>query len=187
MGRAGERHLATGCGGSLRGVDLRRLRRFDVLAGLFGAALVGLLWAPWFSVPQLALVGAVTRSFGSVHVSAWQAMSVNDVILCIAGGLGIWLLVATVSYSTGAVPIAAAAFATFAGVLASLLALIRLIWPPDLGPGPTDRAAGVWLGTAAAIGLAVSAVASMRDERQVSCAQVPITDLPAPRVEGSGA
>ncbi|HEY1594537.1 MAG TPA: hypothetical protein VGF74_04005, partial [Thermoleophilaceae bacterium] len=83
------------------------------------------------------------------------------------------------------VPIAAAAFATFAGVLASFLALIRLIWPPDLGIGPTDRAAGVWLGTAAAIGLAVSAVASMRGERRVSFEQVPITELPAPR--GSGA
>jgi hypothetical protein len=158
---------------------------FDVLTGLFGAALVGLLWAPWFSVPQFALHGAVTRSFGSVHVSAWQALSVNDVIFCIAGGLGIWLVVATAGYSTGAVPIAAAAFATFAGVLASFLALIRLIWPPDLGIGPTDRAAGVWLGTAAAIGLAVSAVASMRGERRVSFEQVPITELPAPR--GSGA
>lgn len=168
-----------GCpsGGSLRVVDLRRLRGFDLLTGLFGAALAGLLWAPWF------------RTTGHVHANAWQAMAVNDVIFFIAGLMGVWLVVATVIYSTGAVPLAAAAFATFAGLLASVLAVIRLVWPPDLGPGPTDRAAGVWLGVAAAIGLAVTAAASMRDERQSTTAEVPVTDLPAPRVneEGSGA
>jgi hypothetical protein len=166
-----------GClsGASLRVVDLRRLRGFDVLTGLFGAALVGLLWAPWYRAVS--------------HYTAWQAMAVNDVIFSIAGLMGVWLVVATVIYSTGAVPLAAAAFATFAGLLASVLAVIRLIWPPDLGPGPTDRAAGVWLGAAAAIGLAVTAAVSMRDERQSTTAEVPITDLPAPRVsqEGSGA
>lgn len=166
-----------GClsGGSLRGVDLRRLRGFDVLTGLFGAALIGLLWAPWYTA-----VG---------HFTAWQAMAVNDVIFFIAGLMGVWLVAATVIYSTGAVPLAAAAFATFAGLLASALAAIRLIWPPDLGPGPTDRAAGVWLGAAAAIGLTVCAAASMRDERQSTTEQVPITDLPAPRISqgGSGA
>jgi hypothetical protein len=153
-------------------VDLRRLRGFDVLTGLFGAALVGLLWAPWYR--------AVSQ------FTAWQAMAVNDVIFFLAGLMGVWLVAATVIYSTGAVPLAAAAFATFAGLLASLLAVIRLIWPPDLGPGPTDRAAGVWLGAVAAIGLTVTAAASMRDERQSTTAEVPITDLPAPRVSGEG-
>jgi hypothetical protein len=155
-------------------VDLRRLRGFDVLTGLFGAALVGLLWAPWF------------RYSGRVDANAWQAMAVNDVIFFIAGLMGIWVVVATVLYSTGAVPIAAASFATFAGLLASVLTVVRLIWPPDLGPGPTGRAAGVWLGAAAAIGLAVTAVASMRNERQSTSEHVPITDLPAPRVSGEG-
>jgi hypothetical protein len=155
-------------------VDLRRLRGFDVLTGLFGAALVGLLWAPWF------------RYSGRVDANAWQAMAVNDVIFFIAGLMGIWVVVATVLYSTGAVPIAAASFATFAGLLASVLTVVRLIWPPDLGPGPTGRAAGVWLGAAAAIGLTVTAVASMRNERQSTSEHVPITDLPAPRVSGEG-
>lgn len=163
-----------------------------MLTALFGAALIGLLWAPWFQVPTAYVhlnrsinAAPVTRYFGHADVGAWQAMAVNDVILFIAGLMGIWLVVATATYSTGAVPIAAASFATFAGLLASALALIRLIWPPDLGPGPTDRAVGVWLGVAAAIGLTVCAVASMRDERRGAYAQVPVTPLPAPRSGGA--
>ncbi|HEY2601825.1 MAG TPA: hypothetical protein VGI67_09730 [Thermoleophilaceae bacterium] len=158
-------------------MDLRRLRGADWAAGLFGAVLIGLLWAPWFKAP-----GSFT---------AWQSMAVDDVFLFIAGALGVWVLVSTTAYSTGAVPIAAAAFANFASFLASILAAVRLIWPPDLGPGPTGRAYGVWLGTAAATLLLVSAIAAMRGERRTAAdpTQVPITELPAPRAgqEGSGA
>jgi hypothetical protein len=174
-------------------VDLRRLRASDVLAGLFGAALIGLLWAPWFQAfgRGHAGVGFFARSSALPRGdwTAWQAMAVNDVIFFIVGLLGLWVVVATATQSTGAVPIAAGVFATFGGLIASVLAVIRLIWPPDLGFGPTDRAAGVWLGAVAAIGLAVSAIASMRDERRGEGVEVPVTPLPAPRVseEGSGA
>jgi hypothetical protein len=166
-------------------MDLRRLRAADWATGLFGAALVGLLWAPWFTH-----TGSVSLFLNRDHPprwaggTAWQSMAVNDVILFIAGVLGIWLLVATATYSTAAVPLAAAAFTLFAGLLASVLALYRLAFPPDLGPGGTGRAFGVWLGTAAAIGMTVSAAVSMRDERRTSAPEVPITDLPAPRVGG---
>lgn len=159
----------------------------DVLTALFGAALIGLLWAPWyrFEGPPSGVRAGTFFGLRTLHANAWQAMAVNDVILFIAGLMGIWLVVATASYSTSAVPIGAASFATFAGLLASVLAVIRLIWPPDLGPGPTDRAVGVWLGVAAAIGLTICAAASMRDERRGAYEQVPVTPLPAPR--GSGA
>jgi hypothetical protein len=171
-------------------VDLRRLRSFDVLAGLFGAALVGLLWAPWYHAFGRGLHGDFFFNRDRPPLgnwNAWQAMAVNDVILCVAGLLGVWLVVATVVYSTGAVPIAATSATIFVGLLASVLCMVRLIWPPDLGPGPTDRAAGVWLGTAAAIALTVCAVRSLRDERRLETAHVPVTELPAPRVEGGGA
>jgi hypothetical protein len=179
-------------------VDLRRLRPFDALAGLFGAGLVGLLWAPWYHAPAGITGAYFTRSVGAparagvltnVDLNAWQAMAVNDVIFFIAGALGIWVLVATAAYSTAAVPIAAAAFATFAAALASVLALVRLAWPPDLGPGPTHREVGAWLGAVAAIGLFASALASMRSERRAAAGStdVPVTQLPAPRASGEGA
>jgi len=175
-------------------MDLRRLRAADWAAGLFGAALVGLLWAPWFSVPASFVhfnrsvgAGPVTKFVGAVHLNAWQAMAVNDVILCVAGLLGLWLTIATAFYATGAVPIAAAAFAIFGGVLASVLGLVRLAFPPDLFVGPTHREIGAYLGTAAAIGITVSAAVSMRGERKTASAQIPITELPAPRVGAEGA
>jgi hypothetical protein len=170
-------------------VDLRRVRASDWLTGLFGAALVGLLWAPWYraAAEWVRFTGSisVTKIFNWADVNAWQSMAVNDVIFCIAGLLGIWMLVATATSSTQAVPITAAVFASLIGMLASVLAVTRLIWPPDLGPGPTDRAVGAWLGAAAAIGLTLSALVSMRDERRRAGAEVPITPLPAPKASGA--
>jgi len=155
-------------------VNLRRLRPVDWATGFFGAALIGLLWAPWYS----------ERSVGA---TAWQAMSVDDVILLIAGLTALSLVVFTVMYSTAAMPIAAAVFSTWLGLIAAVLAIIRLISPPDLGPGPTGREAGVWLGAAAAIGLAASAALNMRDERRSAPGsyELHVTELPAPRPEGT--
>jgi hypothetical protein len=178
-------------------VDLRRLRASDWLAALSGAALVGLLWAPWyrsFVAPAGAHVaigkGGWTAYAAipaiSVHsFNGWQAMAVNDFIFLLAGLLGIWLAVATASSSTQAVPIAASVFATLIGLLASVLAVVRLIWPPDLGPGPTARQGGVYLAMDAAVVLTFAALVSMRDERRGEGIHVPITPLPAP--EGHGA
>ena len=115
-------------------------------------------------------------------------MALNDVIFLIVGGLAIALVFITATSGSGAVPIGTAAFAAFGGVLVSSLALVRLIWPPDIGPGPTDRAAGVWVGLAASVGLAVSAWYSLRDELRGApgSTDVEITALPAPRVREDG-
>jgi hypothetical protein len=176
-------------------VDLRRLKAVDWFTGLFGAALVGLLWAPWYKALAIAAT-SVTRGdttfyapTGSVlSFNAWQSMAVNDVILLIAGLAGVWVLVATATQDTPAIPIASAVFACLAGLLASVLAIIRVIWPPDLGPGPTERAAGVWLAMDAAIGLFVAAAFAMRDERRAAAGsfQLDVTELPAPRVGEEG-
>jgi hypothetical protein len=164
-------------------VDLRRVRTSDWAAGLFGAALIGLLWAPWyraFERPSGTFFFDRSRLPAS-DWSGWQSMAVNDVIFLVAGLLGIWVVVATATQSTGAVPIAADAFASLVGVVASVLAVIRLIWPPDLGLGPTNRAAGVWLGTGAALAMTFSALASISSERRGEGVEVPVTPLPAPR------
>jgi hypothetical protein len=166
-------------------VDLRRVTASDWAAGFCGAALVGLLWAPWYhAFPP--------RSYGSfffdsarpplVDWTAWQSMAVNDVIFFIAGLLGIWVVIATATHSTAAVPIAADVFAALVGMLASVLALIRLIWPPDLGPGPTDRAIGVWFGTVAALGMTLAALVAMRSERQGQGTELNVRTVPAPQV-----
>lgn len=162
----------------------------DWATGFFGAALIGLLWAPWYDGSRAeAFTGAGGPGIVGVRHSftAWQAMSVDDVILLIAGVTALALVAFTVMYSTAAVPIAAAVFATWLGLIAAVLAVIRLIFPPDLGPGPTGREAGVWLGAAAAIGVAVSAALNMRGERRSAPGsyKLHVTELPAPRPEGT--
>jgi hypothetical protein len=179
-------------------VDLRRLRAVDWFSGLFGAALIGLLWAPWYKalVAPTAAAATITRG-GITYVAAsdavgsfnaWQSMAVNDVIFLIAGLAGVGLFVATLTQDTPAIPITAAVFACLAGLLASVLAVIRVIWPPDLGPGPTVREAGVWLAMDAAIGLFVAAGFAMRDERRAAPGtfKLDVTELPAPRVSEEG-
>jgi hypothetical protein len=167
-------------------VDLRRVRASDWAAGFCGAALVGLLWAPWYRVAAqwLYLTGSVkvTKVFRWADLNAWQSMAVNDVIFFIAGLLGIWVVVATATHSTAAVPIAADVFAALIGMVASLLAVIRLIWPPDVSPGPTHRAVGVWLGTAAVLGMTFAALVAMRSERRGEGTEVNVRSVPAPQL-----
>ena len=139
----------------------------DWAVGLCGAALIVSLWLPWY------------RAAGH-NFTAWQSMAVNDVILLLVAALAIASVIATATQSSGAIPIASVVFVALGGILASVLTLVRLIWPPDVGPGPTDRAAGVWIAAAAAIGLAVSGWLSMRDERRRP-SRVEVAVLPAPR------
>jgi hypothetical protein len=146
------------------------VRPGDWAVGLCGAVLIGSLWLPWYR--------------GADHdFNAWQSMAVNDVLLFIAGGLGVAVVIANLSQSSEAIPITASVFAALFAILASILALVRLIWPPH----GLDRAAGVWIGTAAALGLTVSALRLLRDERRGApgLAQVEVTTLPAPRGNGA--
>ena len=158
---------------------MSRVKAADWATGFFGAALIGLLWAPWFNAD--GTYGAYFNHATSPRSSggnAWQSMAINDIVLLIAGLAGIWVLVATATQATPAVPIASTAFAIFGGLIASALVAVRLIWPPDLGPGPTARGSGAWLALDAAIGLTLAALVSMRDERRSAPAPVPITTLP---------
>ena len=154
-------------------MNLRRVAPGDWAVGVCGALLIGSLWLPWY------------RGAGHDY-NAWQSMAVNDVILFGAGALAIGLVLVTAAQPSGAIPITLSVFTSLGGILAAVLAVIRLIWPPDLGV-PADRLAGVWIGTAAAAALAVTALLSMRNEHRgvEGLAQVEITSLPAPRGNGA--
>ena len=151
-------------------MNLRRVRPGDWTVGVCGAVLIGSLWLPWYSA-------------AGHDSNAWQTMAVNDVLLFIGGGFGIAVVIAGLTQASGAIPIAVSVFAALLGLLASILAVVRLIWPPH----GLDRAAGVWIGTAAALALAVTALRLLRDERRTApgLAQVEITTLPAPRGNGA--
>jgi hypothetical protein len=130
-------------------MDLRRLRAGEWIAALGGAALLGSLFLPWYGD-------------GQVDFTAWEALAANDVILAIVAASGVALLVVTATQQVPAVPIAMGALVTLAGIVGTVLVLVRVGWTPD---GAPERAGGLWLGLAGALAIVVGGVIAIRDER----------------------
>lgn len=131
-------------------MDLRRLRLGELLAALSGGGLFVSLFLHWYSTGSGA------------DLSAWEALAVNDVLLAGIALFAVSLAIVTSIQAAPAVPIAEAAMTTIAGLVAVVLVLVRLAWLPDLAD---SREAGLWLALLATIGVFVSGVVAMRDER----------------------
>ena len=150
-------------------MDLERLRFGDWVMGISGVAVLIVLFMDWYQVPSLVLFGDdVDQTVGALGVSAWEAFSVNDLIIALAAVMAIATFVLTATQPTAAVPLALAALTTLVSVVAWILVVLRLIWPPDLLPGPdvdVDRVAGAWLGLVAVGAMTAGCLASLRDEQ----------------------
>jgi heme A synthase len=128
-------------------MDLRRLRAGEWMAGLAGVALLVALFLPWYGEPDQ---------------SGWEALAVNDVLLAAAALFGIVTFLATATQPVPAVPIFLDALLALAGMIATLLVLIRVAFLPD---GADSREWGLLLGLVGALGIAVGGWVSMRDQR----------------------
>jgi hypothetical protein len=141
-------------------MDLRRLRAGEWIVALSGVALFVSLFLPWFGGGR----------------SAWEALGVTDVVLAVIAATALGLVVATATQDVPAVPIALEAVVTLLGVVAVVLVLVRVISPLD------GREWGLWLGLAAAVGIAAGAWLGLRDERVAGAPPPPeVEALPAPR------
>lgn len=145
-------------------MDLRRLRIGEILLGLTGGLLLASLFLPWYEA-----------------ASGWEALTVVDLLLALAALFALAVPVITANQGAAAVPIAADALATLAGLVALLLVLFRVA----LVPGDLDgREIGLWLALLGAAGMVVAGTVAMRDERRPPAGRhndatgVPI---PAPR------
>jgi amino acid transporter len=139
-----------------------RLRDGEWVAGAGGVALLAALFLDWFS-------GA----------SAWQALSVLDVVLTLLALVPLALVVLQATRESPSLPVAFSVLTTIAGALATLLILYRLLNQP----GPNDRVEvelGAWIGLAAAVVTAVGGWRSTRVEAIPGARRPPIEDLPAP-------
>ena len=142
-------------------MDLRRARIGEWLTGASGAALAVSPALAWYSCERGAggCRGAIT---------GWGALAVTDVVLLIAGLIGVAVLVLTVTQRTPALPLALTTMGVPVAVLAAILALLALLFVPDhleaSGAGPA-RLPGAWLGALSSLGLLASLLAAMRDER----------------------
>jgi len=141
---------------------MSRLRAGEWVAGAGGAGLLVALSLDWFS-------GA----------SAWQALSVLDIVLALLALVPLALFVLQATRASPSLPSAFSALTIVAGALAALLILWRIIDQP----GPNDAVGirpGAWIGLAAAVVAAAAGFRSLGDEAHPGVSQPPIQDLPAP-------
>jgi hypothetical protein len=145
-------------------MDFARLRFGDWVMGIGGLAVLGVMFLDWYGAPDELLYAP-----DSLQYNAWEAFAVNDVILALGALLAVAAAVMTVVHPTAAVPLALASLAGVVSILALVLVVLRVIWPPDVFPDevPLDaaREVGAWLGLVATTVLAGGCLASIRDER----------------------
>src|SRR5712691_7237260 len=133
-------------------MDLRRLRVGEWVLALSGAALLVSLFLPWYER-------------GDSSVSGWEAFTVIDVLLAAVAAFALVAVVAAATEPTTAVAISFESLTVIFGLVASVLALVRVLDVPDLGAPGYGTAAGAYLGLAGSVGLAAGALVAMRDER----------------------
>ena len=137
-------------------MDLRRVRAWDWLTGLAGLVALVSLWLPWYGA-------------GGLTANAWEVFTFVDLILALAGLAGIALVVVTATQRAARVAQIVAACALWIGLVAPILAVIRLISVPDAditltgGSAHITREAGAFIGTVAAIALTAFAWRARRD------------------------
>jgi hypothetical protein len=155
---------------------MTRLRPPDVVAGVAGAAMIIVLFLPWYGLEGR---GVVTYGPGSGTATAWEAFSVTDILLALLALLAIALPVVTAAASGPAKPVAFGVLGSVGSILAVLLILYRLLNQP----GPNDVVVlryGAWLGLLAALLMLGGCWAAMRDERTPGATPPNVPRRPAP-------
>ncbi len=130
-------------------MNLRKLRNGEWIALAAGIVLIVALFLPWYGADGEA-------------ASGWASLTVIDIILlaCALMGPALWFF--TAQQPTPAVPLAFAGMGAWTGLLASILALIRIIDVPAAGLGVEY---GAFIALAASVALFIGAWRSLGDER----------------------
>src|SRR3954454_1881451 len=126
--------------GTLRPVDLRRVRHGEWIAGVSGAVLLVALFLDWYS------------SDGGASANGWESFTVTDVLLAVAALFGIALAVGAATQRSPAVPQAVGQLTVPVALVAAVAVVIQALSRPV---GADNRELGLYLGTAAALGVLV--------------------------------
>jgi hypothetical protein len=140
-------------------VKRRSVRPGELIAGVSGLALLGLMFADWYGVT--AAFGALDRL--DLGLTAWEAFSVTDVVLALVAVLAIALAVTNAAGRGPALPVALGVLTSTIGLAATLLVLYRIADQP----GPNDVIEvrlGAWLGLLATAGIFAGGWLSIGDE-----------------------
>jgi hypothetical protein len=151
-------------------MDLRRLRPAEWLLTVAAVALVVALFLPWYAVATgngHPVSGGWTSYAptdpASLTFTGWQAFTVVDVILALCAGVALIAVVLQGTQRSPALPIVSSVAATWAGIIATVLVVVKLLDPPL--DGSVSLRAGAWVGLGAAVALLLAGWWAMRDER----------------------
>ena len=115
----------------------------------------------------------------SLEATGWQAFGVLDVVLALLALVPLALVVLQATRESPSIPVAFSVLTVLAGLLATLLILIRLIDQP----GPNELVgveAGAWLGLVAAVVVGVGGWRSLRVEDIPGVPLPPVEHQPSP-------
>ena len=142
-------------------MDASKVSTGAMIAAGSGLALIIFLFLPWFGV-SVQLGG---RSF-SESGSAWETLSVFDILLFLVGLTAIGVAVAK---AAGVLPTPVGIIVLAAGVIALLFVLFRMIDSPAPSNLPDEvdvsLKIGIFLGLIASAGIAFGGYTLMNEER----------------------
>jgi hypothetical protein len=107
------------------------------------------LFLPWYSV-------------AGTDVTAWSAMTVDDVLIAFAALVALTALLIDAIPRLAGFAVAALSLAVIVALLGLVVTIFRVADPAPAGDA--SLGAGAWLGLVAALGLASGLLAGMRDE-----------------------
>jgi len=144
-------------------MDLRRLRPAEWLLTAAAVSLVVALFLPWYGIPQ-------SRDVAAMDWNAWQSFAVIDIVLFACAVVASVAVFLQATQRSPALPIVSSVAATWAGLVASVLVVVRLIERPDEGfPIPSTfefpLRYGAWIALGAALAILLAGWWAMRDER----------------------
>jgi hypothetical protein len=119
------------------------------VAAIGGVVLLVALFLPWYTKDGR-------------HATAWETMSVADILLALAAVGAIAAAVATAARPGAPVPIAFTALASLPATVGLVVAVWRVVSPAP--PVDVGLGAGAWLGLAAAVAIAVGEWTGLADE-----------------------
>jgi hypothetical protein len=143
----------------------------QMIAALSAVALVISLFLAWSGVdvtevpgvpnpPAAGLEQAQEAAEEADSLTGWESQNTLDIYLAIVAGLVLIGAVLTISGSPGGLPFAPAAATFLLGVIGTILTAYVLIDVPE----GVERKIGIYLATAAIIGVTVGSYLQLRDE-----------------------
>jgi hypothetical protein len=141
---------------------VNRLRSGELIAGASGAALVVFLFGlHWYGVSGTFASTLARGLHARTSWTGWQGLTYVRWLLLVTALVALALAYFQAVERAPAIPVTLAVITTVLGGLSALALIARVIDTPG---NHLDRRAGVYLGLAAAIGIAYGGFRSLREE-----------------------